>query len=63
MRYEITLNEEERNLLLIDLQEMIGQEEFYDKDLARRTFYKIIYAKIRSEEDGKHFTEGEQEWN
>ena len=50
MKYYIELNEEERNLLLIDLLEMCKQEGFYDKEQAAILLHKIIYARTIDEE-------------
>lgn len=58
MKYILQINEEEKTLLLADLYEMAKQEEFYDKDVAERLYYKVLYA-IGNGDDGKHFTEGE----
>lgn len=56
MEYTLRLNEEERNLLMVDLYEMTKQEEFYDKELAQKVLYKMFYAE-RTQGTGKHFTE------
>lgn len=58
MKYLLQINEEEKTLLLADLYEMAKQEEFYDKDVAERLYYKVLYA-IANGDDGKHFTEGD----
>lgn len=57
MEYTIRLNENERNLLMIDLYEMVNQEEFYDKELAQKILYKMFYAERTDSTSGKHFTE------
>lgn len=56
MKYILEINEQEKTLLMADLHEMAKQEGFYDKDLADRLYYKILYA-VASGEDGKHFTD------
>ena len=56
MDYILRLNEDERNLLMVDLYEMIKQEEFYDKALAEKIYYKMLYAQ-RTQDTGKHFSE------
>lgn len=50
MKYYIELNEEERNLLLIDLLEMCKQEGFYDREQAAILLHKVVYAKTANEE-------------
>lgn len=56
MKYILEINEQEKTLLLADLHEMVKQEGFYDKNIAEKLYYKVLYA-ITNSGDGKHFTD------
>lgn len=55
MNYILQINDEEKTLLLADLYEMAKQEDFYDKDVAERLYYKVLYA-IGNGNDGNHIS-------
>ena len=55
MEYILVINEEEQKLLLGDLHQMATEEGFYDKDLAEKLYYKVLYA-VKHGNDGNHIS-------